>query len=102
MANESAFIGTELKFQVLIEAGGFSMEDDDYEIVISCGNKSIPLTQDDVRIDDQGNYFIVIDTTEFKKGDVYATTYAHVPDSDFPDGKRTEIDRKKLITLKKI
>ena len=36
---EGAFVGTELKFRIEIEAGGFSMVDDDFTVTIKRGSK---------------------------------------------------------------
>lgn len=100
MANNAAYIGEELKYVLTLEAPGFNMNHDEYEIIVSCGKKQIKYTQDDIFMDVEGNHYLVIDTSGFKKGDLYATVYAYVPDTDFPDGKRTEIDRQKLCALK--
>lgn len=102
MANDSVYIGTELKFQVTLQSGGFNMMDDDFEIVVSCGKREVEYKKTDLIIDENDKWYIAIDTSPFKKGDLYATAYAYVPDEDFPDGLRTEVDRQKLATLKEI
>lgn len=99
MANGTDYLGEELKYAVDITATGFSMADDDFDIVITVGNKSETYNKLDLVVDDQGTYYIMIDTTVFKKGDMYATVYAYVPDPDFDDGIRTEIDKVKLTKL---
>lgn len=96
------YIGSEQKYRVTLRADGFDMDRDDYEIIITSGKKTITLHRPDVLIDDKGNHYIAIDTTGFKRGDVYATVYAYVPDEDFPDGVRTEIAKVKLTTLNKL
>lgn len=102
MVNESAFIGTELKFNVNIQSSGFSMLDDDFRIILQCGSKEIVFEKADCIIDEDQNFFIVIDTSLLKRGDVYAITYAYVPDEDCPDGIRTEVDKQLLFTIKKL
>lgn len=102
MAIEQVFIGTELKYLVEITATGFSMEDDDFHIVVSVGNKKATYNKTDLLVDEEDNYYLAIDTSLFKKGDLYATLYAYVPDDDFPDGLRTEVNVQKLTTLKQI
>ena len=103
MTSDFAYIGEELKFAVKLTAQGFSMDDNNFEFVLSCGKTEITVPKGDVLRDIQGNYYLAIDTSVFKKpGDLYATAYAYVPDEDFPDGYRTEIDRQKLILLKKL
>ena len=100
MANDSVFIGTELKFIVNLQSPGFDMDEDDYSFVVSCGKVEKTIAKQDVILDGEGNHIITIDTTDFKKGDVFITAIAEVPDDAFPDGKRTEIDKRKLITIK--
>ena len=97
----SSYIGTELKFAVTIAADGFDMETDDFEIIVKCKSKKVIYKKSDLLYDENGDFHIAIDTTIFPAGDLYAITYAYVPDSDFPDGIRTEVDQTRLITLKK-
>lgn len=99
MANAPDYLGEELKFAVNITAQGFSMADDDFDIIVSVGKIKQTYNKLDLVVDDQGNYYLLVDTTAFKKGDMYATIYAYVPDPDFDDGFRTEIDKVKLTTL---
>ena len=93
------YIGTELKYMVAITAPGFDMERDDFTITAKCGNKKAVYKKSDMIIDEDRNYYVLIDTSIFKPGDLYAITEVEVPDSDFEDGKRTEVDRIKLTTL---
>ena len=103
MAQTYDYIGKELKYAVEITAPGFSIEEDNFKIVLQCGKTQVELTRPDVIISEDGVRYIAIDTTWFPKGGtLYAITYAYVPDNDFPDGFRTEIDLQKLTTLKKL
>ena len=99
MANETTYFGEELKYRVDIQADGFDMDENDYEIELSCGSKRKTITKSDILRDIDGNHYIAIDTADFKRGDLYATVYAYVPDDDFPDGLRTEMDKKRLTTI---
>ena len=99
MATNYAYIGEELKYAVVLTAQGFSMLTDDFEIVASVGSRKVTYKKSDL-IQSDGNFFIVVDTSRFKKGDLYFTTYAYVPDPDMEDGFRTEVDHQKIITLK--
>ena len=103
MARTYDYIGSELKYAVDITADGFSMEENDFKIVLQCGKVQIELTRTDILIGEDGTRYIAIDTNLFPKGGaLYATTYAYVPDNDFPDGIRTEVDLQKLTILKKL
>lgn len=99
MANNYTYIGEELKYAVQLTAQGFSMETDDFEIVASVGTRKVTYKKADL-IRSEGTFYVVIDTSKFRKGDLYLTAYAYVPDADMPDGTRVEIDRQKVTTLK--
>ena len=99
MVSAKDIIGAELKYKIEIIAGGFSMEEDNFEVVLKCGSKKRTITKDQMVNDEQGNFYIVVDTNGFKPGDLFAFTYAYVPDHDCPDGLRTEVDKYKLTTL---
>lgn len=43
-----------------------------------------------VRVD-ENNYIAIIDTSLLGKGEIKSVLTAYVPDSDMPDGKRTEV-----------
>lgn len=102
MANDYAYIGQELKYALTMEAEGFSIDNNDYRIDFVCGKKTISKKPEDIIMDEGGQYYVTIDTTDFKPGDLYAIVYAFVPDKDFPDGFRTEIVKTKLATLRKL
>ena len=44
---EKYYIGTDLKFLINIEAEGFSMDDDDYEIELRCNNRTARVEKED-------------------------------------------------------
>ena len=102
MATQTDYIGSELKYLVEITAGGFNMMDDNFEIEVSVGNKKKIYAKSDLLIDQEGNFYLVIDSSEFKSGDMYATTFVYIPDNDFPDGLRTEIEKTKLTRIEKL
>lgn len=99
--DNSVFIGEELKYAVTIAADGFDMQTDDFEIIVKCKSKKRVYKKSDLLYDEHGTFHIAIDTNFFPAGDLYAITYAYVPDDDFPDGRRTEVDQTWLTTLKK-
>lgn len=102
MATESAYIGQELKYALTMEAEGFSIDTDNYRIDFVCGKKTVSKNPEDILMDETGQYYVTLNTSGFKPGDLYAIVYAFVPDEDFPDGLRTEIVKTKLTTLKKL
>lgn len=101
MADE-AYLGTELKYAVDMVASGFSMADDDFEVKLVRGSKSITITKDRMIVDGQGQYYICFDSADLGPGLVTAVVVAHVPDLDFPDGFRNEIQMVDLVNIKNV
>lgn len=89
--NDTFYIGTDLKFLLDIQAEGFSMTDDDFSVTLTCANKSVELQKEDIATDGDGNYYLLVDTTQFGNGTLVATVKASVPDDDFPSGIRHEV-----------
>lgn len=87
------YLGTELKFAITITADGFDMEADDFSVVFkNNGNgKTIELSKSQL-VYDQEVYYALFDTTDLGTGLVNVITTAYVPDSDFDDGFRTEVN----------
>lgn len=92
------YIGTELKFAVNITSTGFNMLTDDWKVEIVRGPHKATFTKEDA-IFSEGQYYICFDTAEFGSGTYYAIITAYIPDTDFPDGLRTEVTK---ITLCKV
>jgi len=92
---DKTYLGTELKYKVTITASGFSMDDDDWSVTISRGkiSKSFPKSE---CIHGEDGWYVCFDTSELGAGQYIATITALVPDDDFPDGFRTEVQK---ITL---
>lgn len=106
---DSAFIGTEVKYLVDIQADGFDMGRDDFNITLKLGSKSRTFEKADLVDDivDEGGilkhtYYLVFDSAEFGTGTLVAIVRAYVPDTDYPDNIRTEVDRFELMVIKKV
>lgn len=102
MINDKIFVGTELKFKIDIEAEGFSMEDDDFNVVIQRRNVKKVFNKEGLIKDGEGNYYVCFDTAEFGVGTISAVVTAYVPDTDFPDGLRTEVYAMDLVNINKV
>ena len=102
MIHERAFVGTELKFLVEIEAGGFSMVDDDFTVTIKRGSKQHVFQKADLVKDNEDKFYVCFDSAEFGTGTIQAVVTAYVPDSDFPDGLRTEVYMMDLLTVNRV
>lgn len=99
MADKKDYIGDDLKYLVVPEAGGFDPQLDDFEIEVISGSKHKTYAKSDLLDDGEGGFYLAIDTTGFKKGDLWAVVKMYVPDDDFPDGNRLEMVKQKLTTL---
>lgn len=98
--NEYTTLGTNLKYKLEIEAEGFSMDTDGFEVDITCGMKSQHFDKENLETDDQGNWYVCFDTQALGPGRLFATVTAYVPDDDYPDGLRREVERLELIPVR--
>lgn len=95
--------GTGLKYAVRMDCEGFDMNEDDWIIVITCGDKSVTFSPENAVYNDSENqWYICINTEELGPGELYITFEAHVPDEDFPVGYRREIQKYRLVKIKNL
>lgn len=104
MIYDSAFFGSEIKCLVEVSSPGFDMVRDDFEIDLKRGSTTKHFAKSDLitetyteTVDGQSvektDYYLCFDTRDFGKGLLTAIITAHVPDNDFPDGIRDEVDK---------
>lgn len=99
---ESAILGTEVKFAVTLEAEGFSMDDDDFSLMVMRGHNVVKeYAKEDLVVED-GTYIMCLDTNEIGVGNFDIAVRAEVPDGHFGDGLRTEIQRVQLLNVRKL
>jgi len=97
LITDKIYNGTEVKFLLEILVSGFSMDDDDFEVVLKRGEqKELLLTKGDLLCDDK-NWYVAFDTAYFGPGVISCIVKAFVPDEDFEDGLRTEVIKFDLI-----
>ncbi len=87
------FVGTDLKFAITINCEGFDMDSDEYELQLRCSNKKVTLQKSDIVLGDQGEHYLLVDTTQFPSGTLRLIVTAKVPDDDFDNGIRREVGR---------
>lgn len=92
--------GEEAKYQVKILREEFDMASHVYEVTLHYGmlGRSLTIYKDGLLFDEEGHCFAVFDTTDML-GLVTAETRYYVPDSDYPDGYRTEVDRQHICRV---
>ena len=81
------------KFQIVITHADFDQQRDDFKVVLKWGmfNQSMTIKKSDIIHDENGNFFVVFDTSEMI-GKVKAVCYYYVPDSDMESGIREDVN----------
>ena len=85
--------GDEAKYGVLISHDGFSMETDEFEVELSWGlsGQKKTIKKDDMVFGVDGYCYFIFETDDMV-GRITAKCTYWVPDTDCPDGLRTETD----------
>lgn len=97
---EKYYVGTDLKFAIDITADGFDMGSDDYTCTLSCGSQRVVVSKSDITEDENGQHYLLIDTTQFPSGVLRWVVTASVPDGDFVKGYRNEVEAIDLCEIK--
>lgn len=98
--DEFTWKGTGLKYAVTMTCDGFDMDTDDWEITVIRGNDQWTYTSENSIQDDNGQWYICVDTAALTSGDMYIVFDASVPDEDFEDGIRHEVQQYYLTNIR--
>lgn len=92
--------GEEVKFQITITQQGFNMNEDNFRVKLTYGmlSKELIITKEQMISNDLDEWFFMFDTTGMV-GHIKAECSFDVPDSDYPDGFRTEVDRQFILVV---
>lgn len=93
------YYGTDLKYIVEIESAGFSMLDHDFDILLKRGTGVRKFFAKTDLVYDGENFYVCFNTSDFGKGVITAVVTAHVPDDDFEDGIRDEVEKFDLVEV---
>lgn len=88
------YLGTEIKLNVHVEPiEDYTMDDYDFKVQLYCSSSRVENfnKSDTVRVDDS-NYICCLDTSKIGTGRLKCKIVAELPDGDFGDQKRTEIN----------
>lgn len=100
---EPIYSGTDIKVLVTMEAPGFSMADDEWEVSLKSGGKVLrTYAKDDCIMDGDGNYYALVRAEDLRAGVIDIIFHAYVPDSDWDDGIRNETDKQQLTRVQKL
>lgn len=101
--SEIYYQGTDLKFAITIEREGFNIDVDPWTITVVSDTKSIICNKmENTVIGEDGQWYLILDTTSLDNGTCYLVIDIDVPDNDFPDGFRHEVYKQKLMTIRKV
>lgn len=97
------YMGTDLKVLIEMEAPGFSMADDDWEVILKSGSKILKTyTKEECVVGSDGEYYICVRADIMRRGSVDIAFHALVPDEDWDDGIRNETDKQHFAKILKI
>lgn len=99
---ERAWVGTGLKFAITITAEGFDQDNDDWSVKFVCGRNTIEMAKEDMSISEDGAFIANVDTSLLGAGTLSVITYAHVPDEDWEQGYRVEVDKQDILYIKEV
>lgn len=103
MAKEGiTYQGSDLKILVEMEASGFDMDLDDWSVGIKCGGKIVKTIKKEDAISTDDGWIVCVRADDLKPGVLEVVGYAAVPDDDFDDGIRNEVDKDTLLTYQKV
>jgi len=102
MDNGRYYIGTDLKFQITLTAEGFNQDENDYEITFICGSyqKTYSSANDDFVKGADGCHYLLIPTDNLSPGMMKMVITAYIPDPDFMEGVRKEVESITLGPIK--
>lgn len=89
--------GEEVKYRIAIEREGFSMTEDPFMLTLKWGmqGRTLMIQKSEMLTDEHGNWFFTFKTADMV-GVVTVECVYDVPDSDYPDGYRTEKEQQPL------
>ncbi len=94
-----AYVGTRLKLAVVITCEGFSMDDDEWEVMVTRDTKSVVITKEEAFLGNDGRWYVLVDTDALGVGMAWITSTAYVPDDDMEGGVRVAVLRRPLIRI---
>lgn len=106
MIKDKAFLGTQPKYLIDIQADGFDMDRDNFEVELKRGEVSKTFTKEDLPTEEyvvegevKNHYYVCFDTVDFGAGIVKVKVSMWIPDIDFPNGLRKIVDKFDLLIV---
>lgn len=97
------YVGEKLKFRITLTAEGFNQEDGRYDIDFYCGDNPVKhFNQDSMKKGLDGNHYLLIETEGMTPGVMRMVITVYIPDEDFDDNVRTEIESLSLGPLRPV
>lgn len=101
----NAYQFSDLKFLITINSEGFDIDRDDYTVVLKRGSKDEVVIDKSAIVVDGSNHYLCVTKEQLAglgTGDIYMVVYAEVPDSDFEDSMRSEVDKQLLVHIERV
>lgn len=92
------YVGSDVKFRIIITADGFDQDADNWEVTISAGAKTHTFQKEEC-IHALDGWYVAFNTAEYGSGKYTATIAAYIPDTDFYDGTRKEVKRIEFLIV---
>ena len=97
------YVGEKLKFRITLTAEGFDQEKDNYDIDFYCGDNEVKhFNQGNMKKGLDGNHYLLIETDGMQPGVMRIVITAYIPDVDFDDNVRKEIESISLGPLRPV
>lgn len=92
--------GEEAKFLIDIEHEGFDIGEDNFDVTLTWGlaGQSLTIPKSEMVVGDQDTYLFTFDSSDML-GRVTAECSYYIPDDNYSDGYRTEVDRQILCII---
>lgn len=89
--------GEEVKYRITIDKEGFDMYLNNFKVVLYWGNPRLRLSIDkpEMFMDEDGYWYFTF-STEYMDDDIEVNCIMDIPDDNYPDGIRTEVDKRTL------
>ena len=108
-SDDHTFKGAGKKFLLEITGPGFSMHEDNFTVTLRQGKtvktfQKTDLVEDTVIIEgsERHDFYLCLDSSPFVPGIITCIVKAYVPDTDFPNGIRVEIDKFDLTCIEPV
>lgn len=94
MGTTQIYLGSEIKLNISIEPiEGMTMDNYNFQVeMFTSPKRKVTVQKSELIRIDSDNYLLILDTSELGAGNLMCKVTAYIPDGDFEDQLRTEVD----------